>query len=124
MTQKVRLVVDELSYYKGEVDDKGQFHGVGLLITPFKQIEEAFWKNGSVCGQRKYVLFEENNEGQVQFKMFGKSYYDNKLGWTGHFQLYNHNGRVIHEGYQKDYDYCGEQKLCSHNNIEYAKMVA
>ena len=120
---KIVTIAGVKSYYKGEVDDEGERHGAGLTIIPFEVISEAYYKNGFSCGECKYVRYEKNDSGQIQFGSFVKHFYERRIGQTGFYQLHTQNGRVIKEGYQKNKRYYGEQKLNSNNKIQYCKWI-
>ena len=94
-----------------------------MSIIPFERIQEAYWENGFVCGQIKYVLYEKNWSGQIQFIQFAKCFWRERIGLAGYYQKYDQNGRVIREGYEKDSKYVGEHKLFLDNQIEYGKII-
>ena len=113
----------KLAYYKGEVSDEGEHHGAGLRIFPFEQIVEGYYINGRICGEHKYLAYQRDNSNKIQFRMFAKCLYLEKKGYYGYFQFYTQNGNVIKEGYQKDNDLLGEQKIYLQNIIQYGKTT-
>ena len=87
-------------------------------------IQEGYYKNGFICAERKYVKYTKNESGQIQFQQSAKRCSNERTKFIGFYQFYNQNGRVIKEGYEKDCELYAEQKIYSHNQIQYAKMIA
>ena len=112
-----------LAYYKGEVNDQGQCHGAGLVISPFTQITEGYYKDGHRYGERKYVKYQKNRIGQAKFKFFKKYTYFQGMGYYGYYQVLSQNGHLIKDGYQKNLNYSGERKRYDRNFKQYGKRI-
>ena len=75
---------DNKIYYKGEVNDEGEPHGVGLMIIPFEEISEGYYQYGFSCGRKKYVLYDENESGQIKFVQLVKHFGIMRTGYPGY----------------------------------------